>query len=522
MYRYMSYYSAVLHGRSVVSETVTARTFAGNALTVQQSVVTGNVTVQNLLSNGNVTAQNLLSNGRVILAADTTTGNTGVQITGPSYAGPLVEKRVAPADRYGVGTYGAADTVVYAASAATGARVRVGFAASDTIASFVDALTVTRNGALTTSGNVGINTLAPAAQLHVVGNVRVDGNVAATDAVVTSNLLVQNMLCNSSIIFPNPTGHTIQYANASYQGAMLEFRRASNQRCGIALYNNQQETCVYGNWGDANAKVRLGFAQTDTFTNFTSILTATRDGVRIDNVPGVGLNTLQVFGNVLVEASRLTMTTNLTTGNTGVQITGSNYAGPLVEKRVAPADRYGVGTYGATDTVLYAASTAAGARVRVGFASTDTAFVDALAVTRNGVQPTTGNVGINTLTPTAQLHVVGNVQVDGAIVASQDITAFSDRTLKSNLDTVGHALDKLGRLTGYTFERVDWPGRRYAGVIAQDVEAVLPEAVATATGGVLAVSHGSMSALFVEAIKELRNDLHALRNRVAVLEKTCA
>jgi hypothetical protein len=100
---------------------------------------------------------------------------------------------------------------------------------------------------------------------------------------------------------------------------------------------------------------------------------------------------------------------------------------------------------------------------------------------------------------TVALSVTGNIEATG------DIVAYSDRALKADLVPITSALDKVRRLAGYTFSRADEPsGRRRMGLIAQDVQAVAPEAVMTGTTGHLTVAYGNLAGLFVEAIKELK------------------
>jgi len=94
----------------------------------------------------------------------------------------------------------------------------------------------------------------------------------------------------------------------------------------------------------------------------------------------------------------------------------------------------------------------------------------------------------------------GNVSVTGTITATGNITAYSDLRLKQDLQTIGSALDKVRQLTGYTFTRKD-TGERQTGLVAQDVQAVLPEAVNE--GEYLSVAYGNLIGLLVEAIKEL-------------------
>ena len=63
-----------------------------------------------------------------------------------------------------------------------------------------------------------------------------------------------------------------------------------------------------------------------------------------------------------------------------------------------------------------------------------------------------------------------------------------------------------------TFERVDMEsGVRHAGVIAQDVQKVLPEVVREGDDGKLTVAYGNIVGLLVEAIKELRQEINTLK-----------
>jgi hypothetical protein len=89
--------------------------------------------------------------------------------------------------------------------------------------------------------------------------------------------------------------------------------------------------------------------------------------------------------------------------------------------------------------------------------------------------------------------------------------------VKSDLQRIDNALDKLGTLTGYTFTRTDLNNERRTGLIAQDVQAVLPEAVTEGPGGLLALNSGDVLGLVVEAIKELRAEVAELRARVEMM-----
>jgi hypothetical protein len=122
------------------------------------------------------------------------------------------------------------------------------------------------------------------------------------------------------------------------------------------------------------------------------------------------------------------------------------------------------------------------------------------------LNPSFGNVGIGTTSPSQALHVIGN------ILASGNITAFSDIRLKTDLEAIPDALAKVQALTGYTFERTD-TGDRQTGVIAQEVQKVLPEAVSD-TGEYMSVAYGNMVGLLIEAIKEQQAQIEELKARL--------
>jgi hypothetical protein len=97
--------------------------------------------------------------------------------------------------------------------------------------------------------------------------------------------------------------------------------------------------------------------------------------------------------------------------------------------------------------------------------------------------------------------------VSGAIRASQDIIAFaaSDKNLKDNIALIDSPLEKLKKISGITFNWNDKSGKsgKDYGVIAQEVEEVLPEIVETRDDGYKAVRYEKIIPLLIEAIKAL-------------------
>lgn len=126
-----------------------------------------------------------------------------------------------------------------------------------------------------------------------------------------------------------------------------------------------------------------------------------------------------------------------------------------------------------------------------------------------GAKGDTGATGLDTN---------GNLSINGSITATGDITAFSDRRLKSEIERIEGGLEKVSKINGYTYIQNN---KRSTGCVAQEVMEVLPEAVlevynGTAEETLYTLAYGNLAGLFVEAIKELKGELDALKKKVGV------
>lgn len=120
----------------------------------------------------------------------------------------------------------------------------------------------------------------------------------------------------------------------------------------------------------------------------------------------------------------------------------------------------------------------------------------------------------------AAANTIAQRDANAALWAT-NVYATSDARLKKDVATVNNALDKVLRLRGVTFTRVDdQSNRQRLGLIAQETQAVAPEVVDTDESGYLAVNYGNLVGLLVEAIRAQTEQIDVLRARVAALEGT--
>ena len=116
-----------------------------------------------------------------------------------------------------------------------------------------------------------------------------------------------------------------------------------------------------------------------------------------------------------------------------------------------------------------------------------------------------------------------NAATPTAIIVRNYIQSYSDSRLKDNLVAISSPLDKVGIITGYTYNYTNTGEEspcRTGGVIAQDVEKVLPELIHDSSDGFKTLNYNGIAALLVEAVKELKAKNTALEARIAALESS--
>ena len=117
---------------------------------------------------------------------------------------------------------------------------------------------------------------------------------------------------------------------------------------------------------------------------------------------------------------------------------------------------------------------------------------------------------------------LGAISASGDIVADGDVVAYhsSDERLKDNIQVIKGSLDKIDGIRGVEFDWNDkspgWAKERGhdVGVIAQEVQKVLPDVVQERTNGYLGVDYKRLIPLLIESIKELKQEVEDLKKKV--------
>ena len=137
-----------------------------------------------------------------------------------------------------------------------------------------------------------------------------------------------------------------------------------------------------------------------------------------------------------------------------------------------------------------------------------------------------GTFTIHNNTSNADILFVGNdggvtrtaltldMSAAGAATFNNDVTAFSDRRLKTDISNIENGLDKVMKMQGVYYKRNDVEdAKEQIGVIAQDMEAIIPEVVLTADDEMQtkSVDYGKLTSVLIEAIKELKSEIDELK-----------
>ena len=275
---------------------------------------------------------------------------------------------------------------------------------------------------------------------------------------------------------------------------------------------------------------------TGTVTNLSNVSFATTVAA---NSVALGTDTTGDYVASLVAGTNITLSNNSgegatpTIGLTNNSTTIGSTAISLGSSATTIAGLTSVTSTGFTGALTGNASTATTLQTArningVSFNGSADITVTAAAGTLSGATLSSGvtassltSVGTLTSLTVSGATATGALTVTGAITATGDITAFytSDKRHKNNIKTIPNALEKVTKLNGVTWEWNDdvnevTKSTPKTGLIAQEVQEVLPEVVKTRDDGFLALDYSKMMGLLVEAIKEQQIQIEELKAQI--------
>ena len=417
------------------------------------------------------------------------------------------------------------------------------------------------NSTIYDNGNVGIGTGKPSAKLDVNGEVRLTGSELLRGMHGSALSLVGGVTGNHIKI--QGASNQIQYSATTHAfknaGGQVDFLRITDiGKVGIGKTNPYFPLDVAGAINTSNEYVlsggnaRITNSQGTEWIKWTAtggggdivVATANKERVRISNTGKVGIGTskpsatLDMRGDLYLEGPSIQIgSVRTATDSSPFLIYASKtrgVSGGPVQKDddILQIDARGYETSGSGGAYrqLAAMKFSVDGPVspnnvpgRLTFwtrpAGSGAAMKERIRIDSNG------NVGIGTASTGAKLYVAG------LVVATKSCNC-SDRRWKKNVAPLKGSLEKVSRLNGVSYHwRVkDYPGRgftkgRKLGLIAQEVEKVLPEVVHTGDDGYKAVSYEKITPLLIEAIKEQQRVIkqqqkqyRSLLARVAALE----
>ena len=211
-------------------------------------------------------------------------------------------------------------------------------------------------------------------------------------------------------------------------------------------------------------------------------------------------------------------------GNTSYYLNPASTTAAQLYGDINIVGNFGHGLTGVYSSTRYQHVWSMGTAYRTSADGTSAGNMYGLTYTHTNVGTGT-NESISGLSHQLQHRHNGNLTaaIGSGIWTSGNVTAYSDIAVKTNLVRIPNALEKVCSINGYTYERTDYVKDledpeapdvlRQAGVVAQEIEKVLPEVVSGQEGN-KAVAYGNIVALLIESIKELKDEVDDLRQQL--------
>jgi hypothetical protein len=414
------------------------------------------------------------------------------------------------------GTSSAAVTSVTGSLKVSGSLTTIG---TSTATAFNGAINAT-NGVV--SGSSQITSILPAGVVSGSSQITLSsttgyGTVINQNLLTTSDVTHNNLTLSGNLIV-NGTTTTVNSTTLQIGDNIIELNGNGSANGGLLIKDPTAPNTVSGSllWDSTGDFWKAGAAGSEL-----KLLRIAGDGVVSGSSQITGIGNAQLTNSsITIGSTAISLGSSATTIAGLVSVTSTGFTGALTGNAstattLATARAInGVNFDGsAAITVTAAAGTLSGATLASG--------VTASSLTSVGT--------LTALTVTGAITANGGIAVTGAITATGNISAYvsSDRRLKNNIVPIENALTKLNKIGGYSFDWTDdyiekesngkgedgyFFRKHDIGVIAQELQEILPEAVAEKTDGYLGVRYEKIIPLLIQSIKELQLEINELKN----------
>jgi hypothetical protein len=387
----------------------------------------------------------------------------------------------------------------------------------------------TRVMTLSDNGNVGIGTNNPSYKLDIWNGSDFDMRLRDNSLGGTVGILFETS--------NNFSGTSQAYIKGVGQGASgrsdLIFGTATN--AGDVTASEKMRITSGGNVGIGTTSPNARLQVQDSANTFPLLIS----GLNQTNGIAIGTNssnvaviqgytrTFSATNNIAINADGGNVGIGTTSPNARLEIRESNrvfdsygninvFTTDLSTQNVGGSIALGGDSFGGTSPYPFAkiqgikegGGAWAGALI-LGTTQSNSAITEKMRIT------SAGNVGIGTTSPSYTLHVNGSVAGTSAYVN------LSDKRYKKDILPIENALDKILALNGVTFnwdkENTDMnlDDNNHIGLLAQDVEEIIPQVVSTGTdeNKTKSVAYTDLIPVLIEAIKELKAEIEILKNK---------
>jgi hypothetical protein len=320
--------------------------------------------------------------------------------------------------------------------------------------------------------------------------------------------------------------NTYTGSNDTTNGTQNTRLTALEASASTALSTNGTQATSITNLNSATASLLIETANLETFsgsalTRLTALEASASTALSTNGTQATSITNLNS-----ITASLLIETANLETFSSSALTRLDNLEGKDISITLT-GDVTGTGTITNLANVSFATTIAANS-VALGTDTTGNYMSDltqgtGVTITHTPGEGSNATIAIGQAVATSSSPTFAGLTINGAITATGDITAFytSDKRHKNNIQLIPNALEKVSKLNGVTWEWNDdvhevTKSTPKTGLIAQEVQEVLPQVVIERQDGFLALDYSKMMGLMVEAIKEQQIQIEELKAKIGL------